>query len=182
MCDQNIVSNNEEMVPLREAEHEVKVVTQRLAMLHLAYAKTIIEEFGWKKGKLLVLKAIKEYGLRVADRTQRGFQSLPKYGFWENREGQPRLCELGKLVLESREGDIGSLYCLIDAAKTIASNPREKLIHTKCLPLGDEYCEFVTVPTTEKDRADFFAENKDWSHIDPRLGAFYKKKERDCGK
>jgi hypothetical protein len=172
-----MISNNEEMVPLREAENEVKVVTQRLALLHLAYAKTLVKEFGWNKGKRLVLKAIKEYGLRVADRTQRGFQSLPKYGFWENREGKPRLCELGKLVRESGEGDIGSLYCLIDAAKTMAMNPREKLIHTKCLPLGDESCEFVTVPTTEKDRADFFAENKDWAHIDPRLGAFYAKKE-----
>jgi uncharacterized protein (UPF0128 family) len=74
-------SNNEEMVPLKEAEHQVKVVTQRLALLHLAYAKTLVKEFGWEKGKLLVLKAIKNYGLRVADRTQRGFQSLPKYGF-----------------------------------------------------------------------------------------------------
>ena len=173
-------SNNEKMVPLKEAEHQVKVVTQRLALLHLAYAKTLVKEFGWKKGKLLVLKAIKNYGLRVADRTQRGFQSLPKYGFWETRDGQPRLCELGKLVLESGEGDIGSLYCLIDAAKTMAMNPGEKLIHTKCLPLGDELCEFSTVPTTDMDRADFFAENRDWSHVDPRLGAFYDKKESEC--
>jgi hypothetical protein len=182
MSEQNRISNNEEMVPLREAENEVKVVTQRLALLHMAYAKILVKEFGWKKGKLLVLQAIKEYGLRVADRTQRGFQSLPKYGFWENREGKPKLCELGKLVLEYGEGDIGSLYCLIDPAKTMAMNPQEKLIHTKCLPLGDEHCEFVTVPTTEKDRADFFAENRDWSPIDPRLGEFYKKRESDCGK
>jgi hypothetical protein len=177
MSEQNMVSSNEKMVPLKEAEHEVKVVTQRLALLHLAYAKTLVKEFGWKQGKLLVLKAMKEYGLRVADRTQRGFQSLPKYGFWETREGKPRLCELGKLIQEYDEGDIGSLYCLIDPAKTMAMNPHEKLIHTKCLPLGDDRCEFVTVPTTEKDRADFFAENNDWSHVDPRLGAFYEKKE-----
>lgn len=182
MSEENLTTNNEEMVPLSEAENEVKVVTQRLALLHLAYAKTLVNEFGWKHGKRLVLQAIKEYGLRVADRTQRGVQGLPKYGFWENREGKPRLCELGKLVLEYGEGDIGSLYCLIDAAKTMAMNPREKLIHTKCLPLGDEHCEFATVPTTEKDRADFFAENRDWSHIDPRLGAFYEKKERECEK
>ena len=43
-----------EMVPLTEAENEVKVVTQRLALLHLAYAKTIVDQFGWKKGKQLV--------------------------------------------------------------------------------------------------------------------------------
>ena len=54
---------NGEMIPLNEAENEVKVVTQRLALLHLAYAKTIVEEFGWSKGKILVLKAIKEYSV-----------------------------------------------------------------------------------------------------------------------
>jgi len=172
-----MAEQKEEMVPLREAENEVKVVTQRLALLHLAYAKTLVEEFGWKKGKLLILKAIKEYGLRVADRTKRGYQSLPKYGFWERREGKPQLCELGKIVLEYGELDIGSLYCLIDPAKTMADNPNEKLSHTLCLTVGDDHCEFAKVPTTEKEREDFFAENRDWSYVDPRLDEFYKKRE-----
>lgn len=167
----------EEMVPLSGAENEVKVVTQRLALLHLTYAKTLIKEFGWKKGKLLVLKAIKEYGVRIAERKKRGLQSLPKYGFWERRDNKPPLCELGKLVLEYGEEDIGSLYCLVDSAKTMISNPNMKLIHTKCLTVGDEYCEFVTVPTNNKDKDDFFSENKDWSYVDPRLSNFYKKKE-----
>lgn len=166
----------EKMVPLSEAENEVKVVTQRLALLHLAFAKTLVEEFGWEKGKLLILKAIKEYGIRVADRTKRGFQSLPKYGFWERRKGKPELCELGKIVLEYGELDIGSLYCLIDPAKTMADNPNEKLIHTKCLTVGDEHCEFAKVPTTEREREDF-AENRDWSYVDPRLAEFYRKRK-----
>ncbi len=34
-----------------------------------------------------------------------------------------------------------------------------------------------TVPTTERDREDFFGENRDWSHVDPRLDEFYKKIE-----
>jgi len=37
-----MVQFKEEMVPLREAENEVKVVTQRLALLHLAYARTLV--------------------------------------------------------------------------------------------------------------------------------------------
>lgn len=165
------------MVPLSEAENEVKVVTQRLALLHLAYAKTLVDEFGWDKGKLLILKAIKEYGRRVAERARRGLQTLPKYGFWERREGKPPLCELGKIVLEYGELDIGSLYCLIDAAKTMFANPEEKLIHTKCMTVGDEHCEFMRVPTKRKDREDFFSRNKDWSHVDPRLYKFYKERE-----
>ena len=51
---------SEEMVPLSEAENEVKVVTQRLALLHLAYGRTLVDEFGWEKGKQLVMNAIKE--------------------------------------------------------------------------------------------------------------------------
>ena len=38
-----------EKVPITEAENEVKVVTQRLALLHLAFAKTIVEKNGWKR-------------------------------------------------------------------------------------------------------------------------------------
>ena len=153
----------EEMVPISEAENEVKVVTQRLALLHLAYARTLVDEFGWERGKQLILNAIKEYGRRVAERTKQGHQSLPKYGFWERREEKPPICELGKIVLEYDEMDIGSLYCLIDPAKTMFTNPDEKLVHTRCLTVGDEQCEFETLPTSEKDRKDFFGDNRDCS-------------------
>ena len=173
----NLTDKGEEMVPLSEAENEVKVVTQRLALLHLAYGRILVDEFGWEKGKQLVMNAIKEYGRRVAERTRQGHQSFPKYGFWERREGKPPLCELGKIVLEYDELDIGSLYCLIDPAKIMWANPEEKMVHSKAYTLGDDCCEFETVPTTERDREDFFGENRDWSHVDPRLDEFYKKIE-----
>lgn len=172
-----MTQSKEEMVSLREAENEVKVVTQRLALLHLAYARTLVDKFGWEMGKQLVLNAIKEYGRRVAERTKKGHQSLPKYGFWERREGKPQLCELGKIVLEYGEMDIGSLYCLIDPAKSMYANPDEKIIHIKCLTVGDDHCEFATVPTTEKDKENFFSKERDWSHVDPRLDELYKKRE-----
>lgn len=174
-------SKNEEMVPFSDAENEVKVVTHRLALLHLAFARILVDEFGWEKGKQLVLNAIKEYGRRVAERTRRGHQSLPKYGFWERREGKPPLCELGKIVLEYDEMDIGSLYCLIDPVKTMFANPDKKLVHTKCMTVGDDHCEFDTLPTTERDREDLFGEGRDWSHVDPRLDEFYKKKKSTHG-
>ena len=170
------MTGREEMVPLSEAENEVKVVTQRLALLHLAYGRTLVDEFGWEKGKQLIMNAIKEYARRVAERTKQGHQGLPRYGFWEKREGKPPLCELGKIVLEYDEMDIGSLYCLIDPAKIMFANPEEKLVHTKCLTTGDEHCEFETVPTTERDREDLFGEGRDWSHVDPVLDEFYRKK------
>ncbi len=166
-----------EMVPLTEAENEVKVVTHRLALLHLAFARTLVDEFGWERGKQLVLDAMKEYGRRVAERTKQGHQSLPKYGFWQRRAGKTPICELGKIVLEYDEMDIGSLYCLIDPAKTMWANPDEKLVHTRCLTVGDEHCEFETVPTTEEERDDFFGKGKDWAYVDLRLDEYYRRKE-----
>jgi len=163
------------MVPLSEAENEVKVVTQRLALLHLAFCKTLVEEYGWGRGKELILKSIKRYGEYVADRTRRGHQSLPRYGFWERREGRPQLCELGKIMLEMGEPELGSLYCLIDPAKMMAADPSKKMIHTKCMILGDDECNFETVPTSEEEREDF-AEAKDWSQIDPIIGNYVKKR------
>jgi hypothetical protein len=58
------------------------------------------------------------------------------------------------------------------------ANPEEKLIHTQCLTVGDDRCEFETVPTTEEDREALFGESRDWSRVDPRLHEFYVEKEK----
>jgi hypothetical protein len=166
---------SEETVPLAEAENEVKVVAQRLALLHLAYSKTLVEEFGWERGKELILRSIKRYGGYVAERTKMGHQSLPRYGFWERREGKPSLCELGKIMREMGEPELGSLYCLIDPAKTMAADPHRKMIHTRCMILGDDDCGFETIPTTEEERGDF-AEDRDWSRVDPIIGDYVGKR------
>ncbi len=76
-----MTETTEEMVPLSEAENEVKVATQRLALLHLAYGRVLVDQFGWEKGKQLIMDSIKEYARRVAERTAAGHQSLPNYGF-----------------------------------------------------------------------------------------------------
>jgi hypothetical protein len=165
----------EKTVPLREAENEVKVVTVRLALLHLAYSKTLVEEFGWEKGKHLILDSIKRYGEYVAERTKKNYQGLPKYGFWERREGRPDLCELGKIMVEMGEPELGSLYCLIDPAKTMAADPGKKMIHTKCMILGDDECGFVTIPTSEGERKDF-EEDRDWTHVDPIIDDYLREK------
>jgi len=166
---------NDKMVPLSEAENEIRVVTVRLALLHLAYSKTLVEEFGWEKGKQLILDSIKRYGVYVADRTKKGHQGLPKYGFWERREGKPDLCELGKIMIEMGEPKLGALYCLIDPAKTMAADPEKKMIHTKCMIFGDEGCGFSTTPTTQEERRDF-EEDRDWTYVDPIIDKYLKEK------
>ena len=165
---------SDEMVPLVEAENEVKVVTQRLALLHLAFSKTIIDILGWDQGKQLVLDSIKQYGEYVAERAKKGHQGLPKYGFWERRKGKAPLCELGKIMLEMGEPELGAMYCLIDPAKTMAADLSSKLIHTRCMILGHDECQFDTIPTSEKDKADF-KKGKDWAHVDPIIDEFIEK-------
>lgn len=165
---------SDEMVSLVEAENEVKVVTQRLALLHLAFSKTIIDNLGWDQGKQLVLDSIKQYGEYVAERTKKGHQGLPKYGFWERRKGKSPLCELGKIMLEMGEPELGAMYCLIDPAKTMAADLSSKLIHTRCMILGHDECQFDTIPTSEKDKADF-KKGKDWAHVDPIIDEFIEK-------
>lgn len=164
----------DEMVPLSEASEQVKVTTQRLALLHLAFSRTLVDKFGWADGKQLILDSIKTYGEYVADRTKKGHQGLPKYGFWEKREGKPDLCELGKVMLEMGEAELGVMYCLIDPAKTMAADDSSKLIHTRCMILGHDECQFSTIPTSESDR-DSFREGEDWTGIDPIIDEFLEK-------
>ena len=152
---------SDEFVPLAEAENEVKVVTQRLALLHLAFSRAILD-------------SIKLYGEYVAERTKQGHQGLPKYGFWEKREGKPPLCELGKIMLEMGEPELGAMYCLIDPAKTMAADLGEKMIHTRCMILGHDECQFDTIPTS-KDERESFKKGKDWTKVDPIIDDFVKK-------
>lgn len=85
-------------------------------------------------------------------------------------EGEPRVraygCVLAKVWQEYGEEKLGRLYCYMDVAKYMGYNPNYKLIHTKTVPEGDEYCELVVGPTTEKERKDFSAKDKDWLYID----------------
>ena len=100
---------------------------------------------------------------------------VPKFGMHDRREtlevhGETRKraygCVLAKLWKEYGEEKIGRLYCYVDPAKYMAFNPNYKLVHTKAVPDGDECCELVVRPTTEKERKDFSAKNRDWRYID----------------
>lgn len=185
-------SHKKEVVPLEEAEREVEAACRRIALLHLSYAKTLIEEFGEKKGTELAIKAIKDYGTRIGEKTReevikKGLEptpdnfnvgeslKVPKFGIQDITEtvevdGEKRLrtfgCALAKLWKEYGEEKTGRLYCYVDTAKYIAYNHNYKMIHIKAQLDRDECCEFAVRPTTEKERKDFTSKNKDWRYID----------------
>ena len=182
------MTKKEGTVTLEEAKEQVRRVCMRLGLLHLSFAKTLVEELGEEKGKQVILKAIKDYGTRIGEQVRanvsaRGLdnspanykEDIPVYGMHDRIEeitvqGEKRLrlygCVMGKLWNELGEGELGRLYCYVDPAKYMAFNPNFKLIHVKALPDGDEYCELAVRPTTEQERKDFFDRNKDWSYID----------------
>ena len=185
--------DKDKMVSLEEAAAQVKVVAVRLGLMHLAFARTLVEELGEEKGKNVVLKAIMEYGRLVGERNRAGKQDLPFYGLHEKyshcnrdyvdarevpkgKDGKTDYsdfkahdCVLAQVFLEYDEPELGSLYCFVDAAKSMAADPHDKLIHTACQVCGDDHCAFETIPATEEERKDF--ENKDlrWQEVDPIL-------------
>jgi len=173
---------------LDDAKEQVEKVCKRMALLHLSYAKTIINELGEEEGKRLVLKAIRDYGLRIGSAVKEEVEKqgltntpenykedLPDYGMHEKVEqaevhGEKGLraygCVMGKLWHELGEDEIGRLYCYVDPAKYMAYNPDFALVHTRSIPDRDDYCEFIIRDTTEQEKEDFSDEDKDWSYID----------------
>jgi hypothetical protein len=167
------------LVSLDEAVSEVEVAITRLALLHLSFSKILIEELGEEKGKELILKSIIEYGKRVGERIKYGQPDLPKYGVHKEKKGEKVYgCVLAKIFQEYGEEDVGRFYCYVDPAKSMTVDPEIKLIHNDCAACGDDYCTFVKMPTTEKERADFENMNGNWINVDPRLEEGMKKLKR----
>lgn len=177
-------------VHLEEAMEQVRTVGIRLALMHLAYTRTIVEEHGMEKGRDLIVKAMMAYGKMVGERNKSGRQDLPWYGFHDKyvyknstyedtREESAddfnyelfRVygCILAKIFKEYDEPELGALYCYVDPAKSMAVNPECKLIHTACEVCGDEFCAFDSVPTTEQERIEFKNQDPNWKSTDPIL-------------
>ena len=180
----------DETIILQQAEDEIRLVTRRLALLHLAFAETLVQEFGDARGRELVVKAIRNYGCKIGEMAREaaleqglplvpenydaGGPNWPSIGTHDaveavevdgERRSRVHGCVLAKVWREQGEDALGRLYCLIDAAKMMAYNPTFKTIHLKAEPDGDECCEMVLRETTEREREDF-CQDRDWSYAD----------------
>jgi predicted hydrocarbon binding protein len=178
---------HEDVVPLKEAKEQVGIALTRAALLHLAFSRTLVDEFGEERGKELVVRAIMEYGRRVGERVKRGLPDLPKYGMIGREElgrGMEKSyedykaydCVFARTFKEYGELDLGSLYCYVDAAKSMAADPSQKLIHRDCASCGDDYCTFEVLPTTEQERMDFAGKRSEWKLVDLRLAEGLRRK------
>lgn len=184
--------NNEEMIPLDKARKEIEITSRRIALLHLAYAETLIKELGEEKGKKIIADAIKDYGIKIGQKTKQEAQQMgldispenfdkgryygvPSFGMHDKLEeivknGEIREiaygCVLAKTWKELGQEELGRMYCYVDVAKYMAYNPNYKLMHIKAMPEGDEYCELAVRSTSEKEKKDFFSTDKNWFYID----------------
>lgn len=162
------MDSKKDMVSADEASKAVQDMSRRVGLLHLCYARTLVDELGEEKGKELIEKAIWDYGTRVGERTRKRVEAmgleptvenfgrgsdLSPLGF-DHRiakvDGEPRRqsfgCVLAQVWREYGEDELGGLYCLVDPSKMQAYDPQWTLVHTKKIPDGDECCELVVRP------------------------------------
>jgi hypothetical protein len=184
---------NKDYIPLSEAEKGLASVSRRIALLHLAYSKAIIKCLGEEKGEKLISNAIKDYALKIGQKTKEeviknGLDPMPENfdkgtsyalpvfpGMHTSKEkiqtgGKIRFrangCILAEVWKEYNEERLGRLYCYMDTAKYMGYNPYYKYVHIKAVPDGDDFCEFEIRPTTDQERQDFSTEDKEWFYMD----------------
>ena len=183
---------SQEKLAREEAAHEVALVSRRVALLHIAFARTLVDELGDDRGRELIIKAIRAYGDRIGNEVRdavldQGLEptienygagkarQLPVLGMHEGVETVqtpegPRLraygCVMGQLWNEIGESELGRLYCLVDPAKFMAYDGVHTFPHLKTIPDGDAYCEFCYREATERERTAFLNDDPSWITAD----------------
>jgi len=156
------------MIPGDAARQAVEDMSRRVALLHLSYARRLVQELGEERGKELIKRAIWDYGTRIGEQTRArvealGLEPTPEnfgkgsdlspLGFDHSRttvEGEARTqlfgCVLAEVWKKYGEEELGGLYCLVDPAKMQAYDPGSTMVHTRKIPDGDVYCEMAVRP------------------------------------
>lgn len=186
--------NDISSIGIDQAGKALASASRRIALLHLAYAKAITKELGEEQGKRLISEAIKDYAVKIGNKTREEVEAkrletvpenfgagdsyaLPDFPGMnsaretvEGADGTKRSrvhgCVLGEVWREYGEEKLGRLYCYMDTAKFMGYNPHYKYVHIKALPDGDDCCEFEIRRTTAAEREDFSAEGRDWFYMD----------------
>jgi hypothetical protein len=181
---------NPETISVEKARSEVVLAVRRLALLHLAFCQTLVENLGDERGRTLIVKAIRRYGEwngtearkaaveRGAPLTPENYfggkNDFPSIGMHDRTEyvtvdGERRArgygCTLAKVWREYGDSALGRLYCLVDPAQVMTYNPEIKFVHTKAVPDGDVYCELAFRATTQEEK-DAWIQDDGWEQMD----------------
>ena len=166
------MSDGTMMVPADEAGKAVEDMSRRVGLLHMCYARAVVDALGEEKGRELIERAIWDYGTKIGERTKKRVEGLgleptlvnfsrgsdlSPLGFDHKRtivDGEPRVqsfgCVLADVWREYGEEDLGGLYCLVDPAKMQAYDPNWTMVHTKKIPEGHEFCELAVRPVDKE--------------------------------
>lgn len=161
---------------IQEAHEALLAMARRVALLHMSYARTLVDALGEERGKALIQKAIWAYGTYIGQRTRArvvalGHAPTPEAFVLGSDlsplvfptekvviDGEPRSrathCVLAEVWREYSEEELGSLYCLVDPAKMQAYNPAWTMVHTSRIPAGDPYCDIAVRPVAKPDPAE----------------------------
>ncbi|UCC40724.1 MAG: nitroreductase family protein [Candidatus Aminicenantes bacterium] len=176
------MAKKEETISKEESLHHIKLALRRAALIYHYFAKTLVDEFGEKRGTELIRKAVDAYGAHIGQESkqkakERGLELTPDNFVsdlpdmaWKTEtvkvDGEARvrihLCPLAEEWLDWSEPKMARHYCFVDQAKIQAFNPDYEYVHTKNVLDGDPYCE-VAVRQVEKDKTD---KSKDLSKQD----------------
>lgn len=147
----------EETIPIKECDRQVKVMGTMFGQLYYHFAKTLVDEFGEEEGKRLILKAVRGYGHERGQKIKeevlkRGlpltvenfskFSDLPSLG-WEGKGEEITFCPYAQPWIEKGAEDLGILYCEVDMVKYEAYNPEIKVDRLKSVLQGQECCEYL---------------------------------------
>lgn len=165
------MTDKKPMIPSEQARVAIEAMSRRVGLLHLCYARTLVREMGDARGRKLIEQSIWDYGTEVGLATRRRVEALGLEPTPENMgagsdlsplgfdhraavvDGELRIrsltCALADVWREYGEEELGQIYCLVDPAKMQAYAPELTLVHTKCIPLGDECCELAVRPAGE---------------------------------
>ena len=167
------MNQKEESVPIGEARKAVQDMARRVALLHMSFARVLVDEFGEERGRVLVRRAIWRYGAMIGERTKAAVEELGLEPTIENMEqgsdlsplgfagsgvviggearSRIRFCPLAMAWREYGEEDLGAIYCQVDPAKTQAYDAGWTMIHTRRMPDGDDFCEIAVRPLATPD-------------------------------
>ena len=178
-----------ETVTRQEAAKEVELVCRRLALLHIAYARTLVDKLGHTLGKAAIVEAIRRYGEAIGEEVRQKViaqgldlvpenygagdaRQLPRFGMHDSLEwvshddGRKELhavgCVMGKVWNEMDENELGRLYCLVDPAQFLAFGGTHTLAHRMTMPDGDPSCRFCIREASAQELAAFKSGDPRW--------------------
>ncbi|MFX1318195.1 MAG: L-2-amino-thiazoline-4-carboxylic acid hydrolase [Promethearchaeota archaeon] len=143
------------MISEKDCAQQVRKVGNQVGLLFYHFARTLIDELGDAKGKVLILKAVESYGTErgkiIRKRVEQAgleltmenfskFSDLPQSG-WEYSEEGTTYCCYAEAWMDRGVEDLGRLYCEVDFALLKAYNPKMRLRRVGSLLDGDPCCK-----------------------------------------